>query len=153
MKALKKLWAWVSKVWEGLNTKTKELVPIAIKVVEAVKNFELSSSADFVEWVVTTAIPGDADDKVVNKSREVVHKWLPKILLELQLIESIANIETLDEKLKAIVAQLRLSSDETQNIVNHGLATLIIEKLSDGELSWSDSIAISEYYFKNVFKK
>lgn len=153
MKALKKLWAWVAKIFNQLNAKTKVLVPIAIKVVEAIKDFELSQSADFIEFVVTKAIPGDADDKAVKVAREVIRKWLPKILLELQLIEVAANTDDVNEKLQLILKQLKLSSDETQNIVYHGIASLIIEKLSDGELSWSDAIAISEYYYKNVIKK
>ena len=153
MKALKKLWAWVAKVFNGLNAKTKLLVPIAINIVQAIKDFELSQSADFIEFVVTTAIPGDADDKAVKKGRSIARVWLPKILLELQLIDSIANESDLNTQLQAILSQLRLSSDETQNIVYHGLSSLIIEKLSDGELSWSDAVAISEYYYKNIIKK
>ena len=143
----------IASLWKGLSSKLKTLIPIAIAVVQAIKSFEESNKMDFVEFVVTTAIPGDADDKLVKKGREVVRQWLPKILLELKLVDSINNIEGIDAQLKAILAQLRLSSDETQNIINHGLATLIVEKLSDGQLSWSDSIVISEYYYKNFVKK
>ena len=153
MKALKKLWAWVERVFNQLNAKTKELVPVAINVVQAIKDFELSGSADFVEFVVTKAIPGDADDKAVKIARDIIRKWLPKILLELQMIEVAAGTDDINEKLQLILTRLKLSSDETQNIVYHGIASLIIEKLSDGDLSWSDSIAISEYYYKNILKK
>lgn len=153
MKVLKKLWSWVEKVFNGLNAKTKELVPVAINVVQAIKDFELSGSADFIEFVVTKAIPGDADDKAIKVARSIIRKWLPKILIELQLVEVAANTDDLNEKLQLILTRLKLSSDETQNIVYHGIASLIIEKLSDGDLSWSDSIAISEYYYKNILKK
>jgi len=153
MKVLKKLWSWIEKVFNGLNAKTKELVPVAINVVQAIKDFELSGTADVIEFVVTKAIPGDADDKAIIAGRAIVRKWLPKILLELQLVEVAANTDDLNEKLQLILQRLKLSSDETQNIVYHGIASLIVEKLSDGELSWSDAIAISEYYYKNILKK
>lgn len=153
MKALKKLWSWVERVFNQLNAKTKELVPVAINVVQAIKDFELSGSADFIEFVVTKAIPGDADDKAIIAGREIIRKWLPKILLELQMIEVAAGTDDINEKLQLILKRLKLSSDETKNIVYHGIASLIIEKLSDGDLSWSDSIAISEYYYKNILKK
>lgn len=153
MKVLKKLWSWVEKVFNGLNSKTKELVPVAINVVQAIKDFELSGTADFIEFVVAKAIPGNADDKAIIAGRAIIRKWLPKILLELQMIEVAAGTDDINEKLQLILTRLKLSSDETQNIVYHGIASLIIEKLSDGELSWSDSIAISEYYYKNILKK
>lgn len=153
MKALKKLWSWVERVFNKLNAKTKELVPVAINVVQAIKDFELSGSADFIEFVVTKSIPGEADDKAVKVGREIIRKWLPKILIELQLVEVAAGTNDINEKLQLILKRLKLSSDETQNIVYHGIASLIIEKLSDGDLSWSDSIAISEYYYKNILKK
>jgi len=77
---------------------------------------------------------------------------LPGVLLDLKLVNSIANIEDPNEKLKAVLAQFKLSSNDTKNIVYHGLAALAIEKLSDGKLSWSDAVALSEYYYKNVMK-
>ena len=150
---LKKIWNAISSLFEKLEDEAKVLVPIAINVVEAIKNFELSTSADVIEYVVTSAIPGDADDLAVSKGRDILRLWLPKILLELNLVNSIANIEDTNEQLIAILAQLKMSSDETQNIIYHGLSSLIIEKLSDGKFSWSDAIAISEYYYINVVKK
>ena len=90
---------------------------------------------------------------LIDKITVTVKTWLPKILLELKGIELIANIEGENEQLKAVLAEFKLSSDETKNIFYHGFCSLILEKLADGEVSWSDSIVISEYYFQNVAKK
>lgn len=153
MKVLKKLWAFISKVWDGLNAKTKTLVPVAIKVVEGIKTAMDGPVDDIILTIVKSAIKGTADDVLIDKIKLTVETWIPKILLELNLVNSIANIEDTNAQLQAILAQLKLSSNETQNIVFHGISSLIIEKLSDGELSWSDAIAISEYYYKNIAKK
>ncbi len=147
---LKRIWKFIAGVFNRLNEETKQLVPVAIKIVQGLKIAMDSPVDDVVLFIIKQAIPGDADDILINKITAVVKKWIPKILMELQLIESIANIQDENEKLKAILAQFKLSSDETKNIVYHGLCVLILEKLSDGELSWSDSIAISEYYYKNM---
>ena len=153
MKIVKKIWNAVKSVYEKLTGTTKKFIPVAINVVEGIKKAMDSPVDDVVLTIVKTAIPGDADDKFIDKAKATIEQWLPKILIELKLVESIAGIEDKNEQLKAILSQLKLSSDETKAIVYHGLASLILEKLSDGKLSWSDSIAISEYYFKNVHVK
>jgi len=143
----------IASLWKGLSKELKVLVPIAINIVQAVKTVMDGPVDDIILAIIKKAIPGDADDALIDKITNVVKTWLPKILLELQLVESINKIEDPNEQLKAVLAQLKLSSDETKDIVYHGLATLIIEKLADGEISWSDSICISEYYYKNFVKK
>lgn len=144
---------FLRSLFAGLNKGVKKLVPIAIAIVQGVKTVMDSPVDDVIAEIIKKAIPGKADDVLIDKITVTVQEWIPKILLELKLIESINNIEGTNEQLKAILNQLKLSSDETKNIVYHGLATLILEKLADGELSWSDSIMVSEYYYKNVLKK
>lgn len=150
---LKKIWNAIRNLYDSLVGNTRRYVPVAIRIVEAIKSVVDSPVDDIILGIVKLAIPGDADDKLIDKVKETVERWLPKILLELRLVDSIANIEDPNQQLQAILAQLKLSSDETQAIVYHGLASLILEKLSDGELSWSDSVAIAEYYYKNIHKK
>lgn len=142
----------IASLFQSLRSETKRLVPIAINVVEGVKTVMDSPVDDVLLEVLKKAIPGTADDILIDKIKEVVKEWLPKIILEMKMVQSVAEIEDQNEQLKAILAQFKLNSDESKNIFYHGLASLILEKLSDGKLSWSDSIVISEYYFKNVVK-
>ena len=151
-KFLKKIWSAIRSLYESIVGSTRKYVPIAINIVEAIKSVMDTPVDDVVAEILKRAIPGTADDILIDKVKSVVEKWLPKILLELRLVESISGIEDENEQLQAVLAQLKLSSEETQNILYHGLASLILEKLSDGELSWSDAVAISEYYYIN-FKK
>lgn len=108
---------------------------------------------DVILSIIKNAIPGNADDVLIDKVHKTVQEWVPKILLELNLVNSIANIEDTNEQLKAILAQLKLSSDETKNIFYHGIASLILEKLSDGKFDWTDATAISEYYYQHQVKE
>lgn len=143
----------IASLFQSLRSETKRLVPIAINVVEGIKAVMDSPVDDVLLEVLKRAIPGTADDVLIDKIKEVVKEWLPKIILELKLVEGISQIEDQNEQLKAVLAQFKLSSDESKNIFYHGFCSLILEKLSDGKLSWSDSIVISEYYFMNVVKK
>lgn len=143
----------IARLFNKLKSEVKKLVPIAINIVEGIKSVMDSPVDDILATIIKNAIPGDADDILIDKITKVVKEWIPKVLIELKMVESVAGIDDQNEQLKAILSQFKLSSDETQNIFYHGLCSLILEKLSDGKLSWSDSIIISEYYFRNVAKK
>lgn len=138
------IWKGISKLWNKAEEGVKKLAPIAIKVVQNVKTFMDSPVAD----VITALIPGEADDNLKAKLREK----LPNIIIKMQLVETIAGIEDTNEQLKAILEKLKLSSNDAQNVFYHGLASLILEKLSDGKLSWSEATIIAEYYYKNIEK-
>jgi len=152
-KFIARIWKTVKDLYNSLIGTSKKYIPIAINIVEAIKKVSDSPVDDIILSIVKAAIPGTADDVMIDKVKDTVEKWLPKILLELRLWQSVSNIENQNEQLQAILREINLSSDETKSIIYHGLAALILEKLSDGELSWSDSVAISEYYFKNIHKK
>ena len=122
-------------------------------IFQAIKAVMDSPVDDIIATIIKNAIPGNADDILIDKITATLKEWLPKILLELNTAESIAIIEDPNARLQAVLDQFKLSSNETKNIFYHGFCSLIIEKLSDGELSWSDSTAIGEYYYKNIAKK
>lgn len=150
---LRKIFKFMKNVYEKLDQETKLKVKLAINIVEAVKKVMDSPVGNILPSVIKIAIPGDADDKLIDKGISTINEWIPKILLGLNLIDTIANIEDQNEKMKAILAQLKVSPKDTQKMYYHNLASLIIEKLSDGKLTWSESISIGEYYYKNILKK
>lgn len=143
----------IAGLFNKLKAETKKLIPVAIAVVQGLKEAMDSPVDDILALIIKKAIPGDADDLLIDKITETVKAWLPKILLEMKMIESIVNIEDQNAQLQAILAEIKLNSDESKNILFHGIASLILEKLADGKLSWGDSIAISEYYYQNFVKK
>jgi hypothetical protein len=145
---LSNIWKSVKRKYDSIRYRTKKLVPIAINVVQGLKQVMENPVTDPILEIIKRAIPGQADDLLISKITKVVREQLPKVLLDLKMIESVANIQDQNEQLKAVIAQLKLSSDQTKLIIYHGIASLILECLSDGELSWSDAIAISEYYYK-----
>jgi hypothetical protein len=145
---LKNLWDSVKKKFESIRYKTKKLVPVAIHVVEGLKEAMDNPASDVLLQIIKRAIPGTADDLLIDKITRVIREQLPRVLLDLKMMESVANMEDQNEQLKAVIAQLKLSSDQTKLIIYHGIASLILECLADGELSWSDCIAITEYYYQ-----
>lgn len=151
-KFLRKLWSAIASVFHKVEDEVKILVPIAIKVVEGIKVVMDGPVDDVIATIIKTAIPGDADDKLIDKITATVNTWVPKVLLELNMINAIANMDDINEQLNKILEQLKLSSDETKNIFYHGIASLILEKLSDGKFDWTDATAVAEYYYQNEVK-
>lgn len=148
-KLIQKIWNQVRKIYDGLVGTTINMAPIAIKVVEAIKKFTDSKADDVIAFVIEKSIPGEADDVLIEKVRETIEKWLPKILMELAIINSIAQVKDVNEQLKEIINALNISEEDTKKVFYHGLASLILEKLADGELDWSDATVIAEYVYKN----
>lgn len=141
---LRHLWQSIKNLFDKVENEVKKDVVIAISVVQQIKTVVDSPVAD----VVTALIPGDVDDLI----KEQLRQWLPKIILQLALVQSISNIEDENAQLQAILDKIKLSSDETKSAFYHSLASLILQKLSDGKLSWTDAVAISEYYYQNHVK-
>lgn len=141
----KKFKNWVSTVWNGANEKVKKGIPIAVDIVEAVKEFNDSKAANFLEFVVTAAIPGDADDAIVRKGRIFVREVFPKILVELKIIQSIAELTDDNEKLRAILNELKLSS--VNGIIYKGVAAKALEYMADGVFSFDDSVNLVSYWY------
>lgn len=147
-KFLQKIWASVQSLWEDANEKAKKFIPVAVKIVEGVKNFNESGSADFFEFVITSAIPGDADNVVVKKGRAFIKDKLPSLLIELKIINSIADLTDDNEKLRAILNELKLSS--TNGIIFKGVAGKALELLSDGKFDFNDSVDLTTFWFKQM---
>lgn len=136
----KNIWERISRMWKHLNSDIKHLAPIVIAVVEKIKMIVESPVAD----VLTEVIPGDTDEAIKIKLRE----WLPKILIGLNMVESINDLPDDNAKLQAILALFNNVDPDLRKAHWHGLAALILEKLADGNLSWSDALAIAEYVKK-----
>lgn len=151
-KLLKKLLNWVSGLFNSLEREVKKYVPVAINIVEGVKDVIDSPVADVVLAITKKAIPGEKDDVLIDKVLTFVKNKLPMLLLELKMVNSIAGIEDPNEQLKAILAELKFTSDRSKNAFYHGLASLILESLSDGELTWGEAVMVAEYYYQNTKK-
>lgn len=135
------LWIGIANLWHSLSNEVKKYAPITISLLENIKNFEDTGIPD----IITALIPGGIDDAINAQ----IKLWLPKIIIEAQLVNSVANITDTNEQLRIILNNLKVSSDEVKKLYYHGLASLILEKISDGKFSWSDATAVAEYYFKN----
>lgn len=148
-----KMWAYLVSLFTKVDSLVDQYAPIAIRVVEGLKEVNESFKGDLIEFVLKKVIPGDAEGPVIDAVRKKLKEYLPKLILQLKLASTVSQIKDPNDQLIAIVKAINFSPDETKNMFYHGLSTMILEALSDGKLTWSEAVHISEYYYTNIFQK
>lgn len=150
-KLIKKLFNFIKKLYVSLKDETKEYLPIAIKTVEAIKKVMESPVDDVLLSVIGCVIPGLPTNKI-NIIKAKIEAELPKILLEMNLVNSIANIEDTNAQLQAILDALKVSTDDTKAEKYHTLASKLLIVLSDGKVTWSEAVMFTEWYYQTYVK-
>lgn len=149
-KLLKKVWNFVKRLWESLDNTVDEYVDVAIKITEAIKKVVDSPVDDIIFTLLkNTGVNGALLDKV----QSTIEKKLPKILEKLLIIQDIAEIDNPNEQLKAILASINFKDDQSKAAFYHSLASMLIEDLSDGELSWSEAVVLAEFIYNKKYKE
>ena len=153
IKALfQKIELFVLKIWDKADELVDLIAPIAINVVEQIKTVNESTAGDVIELIISKAIKGNADDIIIHQLREKLKTELPKVLEIMQTALNIAKVDDANLQVKQIIAAINLSPDEVKNMYYHTFAVLILEKISDGKLTWSESVMIAEYYYNKIYK-
>jgi hypothetical protein len=95
--------------------------------------------------VLTALIPGDADDQI----KDWLRAKLPIILTELKLADSCANLTDPSQITACAVKVLQGLDGDIKNAFLHNLSILLAQIAADGQLSWSDGVYLSEWYYRN----
>lgn len=149
-KILAKIKLWIISIYSKTDELIERIAPVAINVVEQIKTVNESTTGDVIELIITKAIKGNADDVAVNALRIKLKIYLPQVIEKMKLIMNISKAGSINAQAKAIIAAINMSPDEIKNAYYHTFAVLILEKISDGKLTWSESVQIAEYYYNNI---
>jgi len=151
-KFLQKIWAFVVGMFSKLEQEVEKYVPVATNIVEAVKKVVESQTTGAVLEVIKFTIPGDTDDKIIDKAMELAKEYIPKIAKQLGIIDAITDIEDVNEQMIAVVNVLKEVNDDTKSDYWHELATFILKQFADGKLTLGEAGAIVEYHYQNYVK-
>ena len=61
---------FIAQLWEKTDELVERIAPVAINVVEQIKNINESSTGDIIELIISKAIKGSADDIAIKAIRE-----------------------------------------------------------------------------------
>ena len=152
-KVFKQLFAWINKIWDKMDDETKHLVPIAITLTNAVKQFVDSPFGEFSLEAIKALIKGPADDILIDKVHAYIDDKFPDAIIKLKLINSVAGIEDKNEKVTAILNFLKNTdiSEKTGFWIN--LSAVILECLNDGKITIAEATLIIQTYYHDQIKE
>ena len=143
---------FIAQMWAKADELVERIAPVAINVVEQIKQVNDSTAGDIIELIISKAIKGDADDLIIRNLRAKLREKLPEVLEIMRLSMNIAKVDDANLQVKMILDAINLSPDAVKNAHYHAFCSLVIEKISDGNLTWGESVIIAQYYYDNIYK-
>ena len=142
------VWEWTKSVVTANDAFVKKYAPIAINVVNWIKEFNTSSNADMVESIIGMLFNKYGNSAKARNIIALVRKWLeselPKVLDGLKLADAVANETTVQGK--AAAAQKAISEltdlDEKSTAWATVAKSLMNYISNDGKLSFYESMSV-----------
>ena len=147
-----KVKAFILNIWDRADELVERIAPIAVNVVEQIKLVNDTTAGDIIELIITKAIKGQADDIIVNQIRAKLKGKLPEVIEVMRLALSIAKVDDKNIQAKMVLDAINLSPDQIKNAHYLVFCSMLIESVSDGKLTWSESVMIAEYYYNKIYK-
>lgn len=153
---IKELWAkivaWVKGVGNAVDDFIIKYAPIAVTVVNVIKEFNESDSMDIIESVLNT-VGSKYGAKYIPLVRAWLEKNLPIVIDSLNLASGVASAATISEKIEAAREGISKLPVEIKSTTWAAVATMLANSLSDDKLSMSEALAIVAYVYENELNK
>ena len=145
--------AFVLNIFDKADELVERIAPIAVKVVEQIKTINETTTGDIIELIITKAIKGEADDLIIRNLRVKLKEKLPEVIEVMRLALNIAKVDDKNLQAKMVLDAINFSPDQIKNAHYHTFCSMLIESISDGKLTWGESVILSQYVYDNLYKK
>jgi hypothetical protein len=153
---IKEIWAkivaWVKGVTSVADDFILKYAPIAVTVVNVIKEFNESDTMDLIEKILNT-VGSKYGAKYIPIVREWLEKNLPIVIDSLNLASGVAAGATLAEKIAAAREGIAKLPIEIKATTWTSVASMLANSLSDNKLSISEALAIVAYVYENELNK
>lgn len=153
---IKELWAKMVAWVKGSASKVDDFIikyaPIAITVVNTIKDFNESDAADVVESVLM-AVGLKYGSQYIPMVRRWMEENLPKIIDALGLASKVAEAATISEKIVAAQEAIKMLPESMNATMWANLSAVLANALADEKLSISEALAIIGYIYENNLNK
>ena len=139
---MKKIIAFLTKLFNKTKYWIQRVVEPSVKTVEAIKKIIDNPVLD----IITALTPFGFDDILLYKIRE----RLPKVLIILGHAKDCSGLENPLDVIKCAIDRIKDLHPEGKKAAYHSIAALLSNHLSDGKLSFSDSVHLSEMVYKKT---
>jgi len=153
---IKELWAkivaWVKGASNAVDNFILKYAPIAVTVVNVIKEFNESSTMDLVEEILNT-VGSKYGARYIPLVRAWLEKNLPVVIDSLNLAGNVAAGATISEKIAAAREGIAKLPVEIKASIWTSIATMLADSLADNKLSISEAFAIIAYVYENGLNK
>ena len=153
---IKEIWAkivaWVKGVTSVADDFILKYAPIAVTVVNVIKEFNESDTMDLIERVLNT-VGSKYGAKYIPLVREWLEKNLPIVIDSLNLASGVAAGATIAEKIAAAREGIANLPIEIKATTWTSVASMLANSLADNKLSISEALAIVAYVYENELNK
>lgn len=153
---IKEIWAkivaWVKGVTSVADDFILKYAPIAVTVVNVIKEFNESDTMDLIERILNT-VGSKYGAKYIPLVREWLEKNLPIVIDSLNLASGVAAGATLAEKIAAAREGIAKLPIEIKATTWTSVASMLANSLADNKLSISEALAIVAYVYENELNK
>jgi hypothetical protein len=154
-----KMFTWITgaaktadTVYDSLTDELKELVPIAVNIVQAIKTVVDSTTGTALKNSLVALCPSTAGDAAIEVSWTwLKDKGLPYLLSTLKVSSAILNITDKSKQLTAVLVALNVSESAAEEY--RILAAKSLAAISDGKLTFAEAFEIVQYYYTTYVKK
>ena len=145
--------AFVLNIFDKADELVERIVPVAINVVEQIKTINETTTGDIIELIITKAIKGEADDLIIRNLRVKLKEKIPEVIEVMRLALNIAKVDDKNLQAKMVLDAINLSPDQIKNAHYHTFCSMLIESISDGKLTWGESVILAQYVYDNIYQK
>ena len=133
---------FVSKLFNELKDEEKVLVPIALKVGEAIKSFDDSIEGQAIEKLIPDGIGEDV--------HAVLQAKLPQILAVLKLIDTCANAGDENAVIACAIKNINGGTAESKAMQYLAIGSNVLTELSNQNITWSSAVKIIQETYDEV---
>lgn len=149
---IEKWWAKFKTWFISGEEQARKITKVAISVTNVVKSITDSPIDDVLAEIAKAAIPGKADDVIINKIMQDIPVVLPKIISELTIVDGLLADGTIEQKAEYVLSKIKFSSDGQKNLFAHNLCTSLVQALSDGKFTFGEAVVLSEMVYQEMKK-
>jgi hypothetical protein len=115
----KKIITSLNKIWVGATAIFKKYVTPAIAVVNVIKSI--------VDSGITQAIVDLTPFKIDDTILALLKQYIPKLLTDLQIAQTVADATTPEEQINALLQFLATAAPDIQDAIYHKISSLLVK--------------------------
>lgn len=138
----------ISKIWNTADPILKDIVGIAVTVVNFLKEGKVDPKVGLVVDLLRHLFKNN--EKVLtgmDALKEKLEQILPEVILTVDFLERVVNEDDLEKKLLLIIEKIREGTSEQRKIAYSSMAALLTVKLSDGEAEYDTAYNLTQKYY------